>query len=256
MLWSSLKASELTALAARDAIVVVPLASCENHGPHLATGVDMILVTEVARRAAERASAHRPVVVVPTVWCGLAEMHMSLGGTITVDVPVYYDLLRSICRSIKRQGFKNILLVNGHGGNTHVLNGFVNDFGAELDAAIAVATYWQLAAEAFGTILEDQRNVEHACEGETSMMLTLAPELCDPSEFGNAVGPEPANPSHVEVAGSLAVHRWRSFEARTSHGALGNPTRATAEKGERLLEAAADAIADLLRNDRFWAMSY
>jgi creatinine amidohydrolase len=255
MLWPSLKASELTALSHRDAIVVVPLASCENHGPHLATGVDMILVTEVAKRAADRAFSHRPVVVVPTVWCGLAEMHMSLGGTITLDVPVYYSLLRSICSSIVRQGFKKILFVNGHGGNTHVLNGFVNDFGAEFDAAIAVVTYWHLAAEAFGTILEDQVNVEHACEGETSMMLALAPELCDPAEFANAIGPAADNPSHIQVVGSPAVHRWRSFEARTSHGALGNPTRATAEKGGRLLEAAADALAQLLRNDAFWSMS-
>lgn len=254
MLWSSLKASELTALAARDAIVVVPLASVENHGPHLATGVDAILVSEIAKRAAERASGHRPVVVAPTVWCGLAEMHMSLGGTISLDVETYYGLLRCICRSIVRQSFPRILLVNGHGGNTHVLNGFVNDLGAELDAALAVVTYWHLSADANAAILEDQANVEHACEAETSMMLALAPDLCDPAEFGNAIGP--TNPSHTQVAGSLAVHRWRSFAARTSHGALGNPTRATADKGERLIEAAADEIAKLLRNDAFWAMTY
>lgn len=254
MLWSSLKASELTALAARDAIVVLPLASVENHGPHLATGVDAILVAEIAARAARLASEHRPVVVAPTVWCGLAEMHMSLGGTISLDVETYYGLLRCICRSIVRQNFTRILLVNGHGGNTHVLNGFVNDLGAELNAALAVVTYWHLSAEANAAILEDQKNVEHACEAETSMMLALAPDLCDAAEFKNAIGP--TNPSHTEVAGSLAVHRWRSFAARTSHGALGNPTRASAEKGERLIEAAAHAVAGLLRNDEFWSMTF
>lgn len=252
-LWSSLKASELTELARREAVVVVPLASVENHGPHLATGVDAILVAEIAARAAGRAEAHRPVVVAPTVWCGLAEMHMSLGGTISLDVETYYALLRCVVRSIVRQGFPRILLVNGHGGNTHVLNGFANDLGAEFDAALAVVTYWHLAAAAFGAILEDQANVEHACEAETSMMLALAPDLCDPAQFGNAIGP--TTRSHTEVAGP-AVHRWRSFEARSHHGALGNPTRASAGKGERLIEAAADALADLLRNDEFWSMTY
>jgi len=251
MLWKELKASELTALASRNAIVVVPVASVENHGPHLATGVDTILTGEIAQRAA-RKTKDVPVVVTPTVWCGLAEMHMSLGGTITLDLETYYALLRCICRSVARQNFRRILILNGHGGNAHALNAIVNGIGAELDIAIANTTYWHLVADEIRTILEDQATLEHACEAETSMMMAIVPHLADQSLFGQAIGP--TSRTHTEVAGP-AVHRWRSFAARTDHGAIGNPTRASAEKGERLLEAAAQGVATLLSNEEFWSMT-
>ena len=64
--WWRLKAPELRALAAREAIVIVPVASTEQHGPHLPTQVDCLLVGEIARRAATRASASTPTLITPT----------------------------------------------------------------------------------------------------------------------------------------------------------------------------------------------
>jgi creatinine amidohydrolase len=253
MQWASLKASELQALSARNAIVVIPIASIENHGPHLPTGVDIVLSSEIAARAAARCKGSAPVVVTPAVWCALGAMHMSLGGTMTLDLDTLSALLRCLARSIVRQGFKRILLMNGHGGNIGALMAITNDLGAELDIAIATATYWQLAQDDFAAILEDQKSLEHACEGETSMMLALAPDQVDRSLFAQAIGP--TSPTSQEIAGP-AVHRWRSFAARSSHGAIGNPTRARAEKGEKLLDAAADKLAELLGNETFWTMTY
>lgn len=253
MLWADLRADEISDLPKETSIVIVPVASMEHHGPHLPTGVDIVLCSEVARRAAEAAGADTPIIVTPPVWSGLAAMHMSLGGTVTLDLETFHALLRCICRSVVRQGFRRILLLNGHGGNIGALQAITNEIGAELDIAIATTSYWMLAAEPFARILEDQPTIEHACEGETSMMLALRPELPVRSRFEQAIGP--TNPTVAQVAGP-AVHRWRSFAARTSHGAIGNPTRASADKGERLLEAAARSVADLLDNKAFWSMSY
>ena len=85
--WASLKASELRDLAARGAIVVLPVAAMEQHGPHLPVMVDTLLCGEVARRAAQRVSGRHPVVVAPTVWSGLSEHHMPFGGTFTPETP-------------------------------------------------------------------------------------------------------------------------------------------------------------------------
>jgi creatinine amidohydrolase len=83
--WARLKASELAGLAARDTIVIVPIGSTEQHGPHLPTQVDARLVAEVAHRAARRMTARRPTIVAPTIPFGMSEHHMSLNGTITRD---------------------------------------------------------------------------------------------------------------------------------------------------------------------------
>eukprot|EP01048_Picozoa_sp_COSAG05_P013895 COSAG05_NODE_1523_length_4641_cov_5.853589_6_plen_111_part_00 len=86
--------------------------------------VDSLLATEVATGAAELLSNDMasPTVVTPTVWMGLSEHHMTLGGTFTLDIATYHALLRGICRSIGRHGFTRIVILNGHGGNVTALS--------------------------------------------------------------------------------------------------------------------------------------
>ncbi|MCC7045246.1 MAG: creatininase family protein [Alphaproteobacteria bacterium] len=250
--WGRMKASEIAALAARDAVVIVPVGSIEQHGPHLPTQVDALLSGEVSRRAARKAAARIPVIVAPTVWSGLAEHHMTLGGTLSLDFATFFGLLRCVCRSLVRHGFRRILLLNGHGGNITALNVAVNELAVELQIPLATTSYWLLAKEEFAAILERQTTVRHACEAETSMLLALAPDLVDMARAGDIVGP--TEREIAEVAGTDAVHRWRSFKARTSHGVIGDPRSATAAKGERLLEAAADSVSVLCQNAAFWSL--
>jgi creatinine amidohydrolase len=250
--WWNLKAPALRDFARQDANVIVPVASTEQHGPHLPTQVDCLLVGEIAGRAAALASKTAPTLVTPVVWTGLAEHHMSLGATISLDFDTFFALLRGICRSLVRQGFRKILLLNGHGGNIAALTVAVNELAPALDAPIATTTYWLLAQPAFSKILEKQANVRHACEAETSMVLALKPELVDMTLAAQAVGP--TSPELADAIGTTAAHRWQSFHSRTSHGAIGDPRAASAEKGERLLQAAADAVAGLVTHPKFWAL--
>jgi len=244
--WSHLRAEQLRLLAAApEAIVVVPVAAMEQHGPHLPVMVDSLLCSAVAERAAQRVTARRPVVVAPTVWSGLSEHHMAFGGTITLDYPTFCALLRCVCRSLQRHGFGRVLLLNGHGGNEAALRVVVEQLSAELDLILATATYWHLAAAPFAAILERQSGVRHACEAETSMVLALRPELVDQSRFAEARSAE-------EEHGAATAYRWQSFAERTASGALGDPTAASAEKGERLLEAAGAALAELLLDEDLW----
>ena len=119
--WARLKARDLNERAAAGALVLLPVASTEQHGPHLATGVDTFLCGEVCRRAAQKLVARKvPAVVAPTLWAGLAEHHVAFGGSFTLTLPTYHALLRDLCRSILRAGFRHILIVNGHGGNQPV----------------------------------------------------------------------------------------------------------------------------------------
>jgi creatinine amidohydrolase len=246
--WARLKAGELRTLAQQNAIVVVPVAAVEQHGPHLPVMVDSLLCAEVALRAARRVIERQPIVVAPTVWSGLSEHHMPLGGTFTLDFTTFFALLRCLCRSLVRNGFRRIFLLNGHGGNRFALRVVVDELSGELGAALATATYWEPAAAAMARILEQQPGVQHACEAETSMVMALRPELVDAARFAEAKFDEAPH-----VVSQRGAHVWRAFPERTPTGVIGDPTVASAAKGERLLDAAAEAIAELLLDDSCWA---
>jgi creatinine amidohydrolase len=245
-MWKELTAAEIGELAARDATVILPVASMEQHGPHLAVGVDTILCEAVCRRAAEAAQAEMPVIVAPTLWCGLAEHHMAYGGTFTFDVATYRAVLLSLLKSIERHGFRKVLIVNGHGGNIHALAALLQDFSIETRLKVCATTYFELAQPAMAPILEDQERIRHACEGETSLMLALAPDLVRTDRLPEAVGPARTTPR------PLGVDRYRSFRAFSDTGVVGDARRATQDKGERLAAVCRDAIVAVLRDPEAW----
>lgn len=248
--WNKLTAPELRKLADADAIVLLPVASTEQHGPHLTTGVDTFLCGEACRRTAQLVSAHRPIVVAPTVWMGLAEHHVALGGTFSLSLTTWHALLRDLCRSILNAGFRRICIVNGHGGNMAALAALTTDLTRELDAPIATTSYWNLphASGAFDEILETQTGVQHACEAETSMMMAVKAECVRQDRLAEATGPNRS--MGAAVGGALMV--WRSFADMTPTGVLGDATCATPQKGEQLLDVAARQLADELIAGTHW----
>jgi creatinine amidohydrolase len=241
VLWNRMTAEELRQKAKDDAIVLLPVASTEQHGPHLATGVDAFLGGEGCRRVAAIVARSRPIVVAPVVWMGLAEHHVAFGGTFTLSLETYHSLLRDLCNSILRAGFTKILIVNSHGGNIAALNALTPALALELDAPIATTTFYNLANEsgAYANVLEDQKGVRHACEAETSMMLAAFPDCVRKDKIGEAFGPM----GNATLGVAPAINLWRSFKELTPSGVLGDARKATAEKGEKLFDIAAELLA-------------
>ena len=249
--WQRLKAQELRALAEQGAVVILPVASIEQHGPHLPTMTDTRLGHEVAIRAARKAYASRPVVVTPVVWAGLSEHHMPFGGTLTVSHATFQAVLRDLVTSITRHGFHDIVISNSHGGNMIAMQHFCEDMAPGLNATLVATTYPVEAAEEIGKILEDQVNLSHACEAETSMMMACEEDLVDASDLAALNNPDGGGPRFLSAG--KGSYRWRPYAHMTAHGATGMPGRATADKGERLFEAAANAIAEMILDPETWA---
>ncbi len=252
--WRKLRADQLREMARADAIVILPVASLEQHGPHLPVEVDSMLGETVAVRAARKvAERGGHAVVLPVLWTGLSEHHMSFGGTITLGFPAFSAVVEDVCRSVLRHGFKRIVLLNAHGGNENALRTITDELTPKLGAPIVQFTYWYAAAVAIARILETQSALMHACEAETSMMLAVRPELVamDRVELAKAN----SSPDVSDVVGG-GVYRWRTVAARSSSGVIGNPEAATAEKGERLFEAIATALADKLCNVDLWELPW
>jgi creatinine amidohydrolase len=255
--WARMTAPELRDLAARDALAILPVASLEQHGPHLPTCVDTALATEVSLRAARLLAARgEPAVVLPCQWLGMSEHHFPFGGTISLDYATFHAVLRGIARSLKVCGFRRLFVVNGHGGNTEPLAVSVRELAAELDMPIAGATYWIIAAEAVGAILERQKNIQHACEGETAMMMALAPDLVrrEQIEAAAAGAMAPGEIAGVSSSDGVGIQRFRSFAERApGTGVRGDPRAATPQKGEALLQTAAANLAAAMANPALWS---
>jgi creatinine amidohydrolase len=250
VLWNRMTAEELRQKAVDDAIVLLPVASTEQHGPHLATGVDAFLGSEGCQRAAKIVARNRPIVVAPVVWMGLAEHHVAFGGTFSLSLSTYHRLLKELCGSILQAGFKKILIVNSHGGNVAALNAMTTDLARELSAPIATTTLYSLPHEsgAYAEILEDQKTVRHACEAETSMMLASFPDCVRSDRIVEAFGPMGTR----EVSLAPPLNLWRSFKELTPSGVLGDARKASATKGERLLDIAAEMLAAKLIAGEPW----
>lgn len=253
--WNRMTAHELVAAAEADAVVLLPVASTEQHGPHLTTGVDTFLVTEGCRRVASIVSKQRAIVVAPTVWMGLAEHHVAFGGTFSLSLTTYHALLRELCRSILRARFKKILIVNGHGGNIAALAAMTTDLAQELSAPIATTTLYDFAhqSDAYVSILEDQTGVQHACEAESSMMLAAFPDCVRTDRISEAFNPRGVQKDRKLGNSTPPLNRWRSFSMIAPTGVMGDARKATAIKGERLLDVAAELLAARLIDGQPWS---
>jgi creatinine amidohydrolase len=253
--WRKLRADQLRDLSKQDAIVILPVASLEQHGPHLPVEVDSMLgETVAAHTAAKVAAKGQAVVVLPVLWTGLSEHHMSFGGTITLDNATFAAVVEGVVRSILRHGFKKIVLLNAHGGNENALRAITDDLTPKLGIPIVQFTYWYAAAVPIAKILETQGGLSHACEAETSMMMAVRPDLVAEDRI-----PLAKSNRHGEGGGgdiASGVYRWRSIGSRSASGVIGHPEAATKEKGERLFDAISTAIADKLCDKGLWDLPW
>ncbi len=252
--WRKLRADQLREQSRIGAIVILPVASLEQHGPHLPVEVDSMLAEAVAARAAETMLAKgQPVLVLPVLWTGLSEHHMSFGGTVTLETAAFAALIEGVVRSVLRHGFRRIVLLNAHGGNENALRTITDDLTPRLGVPIVQFTYWYAAAVAIAKILETQGGLQHACEAETSMMMAVRPDLVAVDRI--PLAKSNTTPDLADVVGG-GVYRWRSIGSRSGSGVIGNPEAATAEKGERLLNAIAAALAEKLCNTELWDLPW
>lgn len=252
--WRRLRADQLRAMAAQDALVILPLGSIEQHGPHLPVEVDSRLGEEVALRAARvMAERGQPVLVLPMFWPGISEHHMSFGGTITLGFDTYRAVVEDICRSVLRAGFRRIVLLNGHGGNDNGLRVIADELTPKLGTPIVQFTYWYAAAEPIAAILDTQTALLHACEAETAMMMAVRPDLV--AEDRIPLARVNTTPDVSDLVGG-GVYMWRAIGARSSSGVIGNPEAASAAKGARLFDAIATTLADKMGRAELWTLPW
>ena len=205
-------------------VAIVPIASIEQHGPHLPVGTDWIIGSEVARRVAQRVGGF----LLPTLPFGTAQEHGPSWGTVWLRQGTLFAVVQDVLTALEAQGFRRAVVLTSHGGNW-VIKPAVREFNLNHQKlrALWVAPY-DLAAARLAEVLQAPPGV-HADEAETSLMLYL-----DPS----AVCMEQAV-DFVPDVGREFLDYARIFEI-APHGVWGKPSLASAPKGEQILQILVD----------------
>lgn len=227
--------------AAPDSLVVLPIGATEQHGPHLATGMDYFTVESLARNAALIASAQIPIVVTPTLPFGSSHHHFVFGGTMSLSTETYYKVLYELVESLVTDGFTRIFLLNGHGGNHELAQLAVRDIALKHPVRAAAGSYWNVAWDALAGA-DAHRGCGlpgHAGDFETSIMLSLRPELVA------ADRPHRDRSGDTDPSGAQAPFRderhgwWKGIGGFTD-----SPAQAEAERGSLYREVIAKAVAE------------
>lgn len=246
---STIRLDQLTrdelAELAPTATVVVPLGSTEQHGPHLPVCTDTAIVSELAELAVTEAAASVPAVVAPTMPFGFAHHHLPFGGTVSIGMLTYLEVLTDIGASLHASGFRRLAFLNGHGGNDAAIRA-VGDrlvFERGLDLHVAGTSYWTCAAAALADPDLDVGPVPgHAGGFETSCMLAIAP---DQLRMSRRPASEDRPRSLADLTATGATIRrpdiWQLSDGRTD-----DSTRADTDTGAKALRRIGHAVARLI----------
>lgn len=229
-------------------ILVLPIGSVEQHGDHLPVMTDTLLANTVATESAERVSNEIPVVVAPPFWSGYSPHHLSLGGTFTGEFGTLLDLLCDVAGTGLENGFDALMLVNGHGGNTPLINAAVSEIGSAYpEVEVLGLTYFELIADLVETIRQSGvGGMAHGGEFETSLMMYLYPELVDTDSMSATYWDEHYELSGDDLVVGGPVSVYRPFEQYSETGAIGAPDVANADTGEQLFDGVTETLGTLL----------
>jgi creatinine amidohydrolase len=247
--WASKTYSEITSIGESDgSIVIVPIGSIEQHGDHLPVSTDTILVDAAAHAGAAAVADENPVIVTPPVWSGLSAHHLPFGGTLSLDFQTMLDTLENVGRTALENDFDAILLLNGHGGNMALLSTAMNAIGVEhTDIEVLSLTYFHLIADLIEAVRDSgPGGIMHGGELETSLMLHLRPDLVDEDGMTSVYADRTFDLLLDDLNGSGPLGRYSTFADHTDTGIIGDPTLASAEKGEILYEGVRDEMRKLL----------
>ena len=212
--------------------IVIPFGSVEAHGAHLPLNTDTLIMREVAKKAALSAG----VFMAPPIQYGVCTSTGDHPGTITIRTDTVRMLASDIVRDCHRKGLRNFILISGHGGGLHMsaMKEAGEALTRELDSVkIAVCCIYELISKESSGIVETL-NDSHAGEGETSLVMYLAPGLVKGSskeEYPKFVKPIIARDKLKSWPGAV----W------------GDPSKATVEKGKRLFDLMVKKTVSLVR---------
>jgi creatinine amidohydrolase len=238
-------------------VVLVPFASIEGHGHHCPLGTDAWM----AQAVTERVAAAAGVPFTPLIPAGVSPQHLDgRPGSLTVREQIFIEYLRDVCRSLIAGGFTKLVLVNGHEGNIPAVWNVLRRIKYETGAFCVGLDIGVLMKTAIDDLVEnpaEELPSWHASEIETSLMLAVDKEMVDwelaKAEYPHQPEMVSQSAKFVQDAGFSKTIKFNGYQvflpqenSDYSHSStVGNPERATAEKGQKMLDRFVQIGVDL-----------
>ncbi len=242
----------------KNDLIIIPIGSSENHGPHACSGEDTFLVTRMAEQIAQRTGC----TVAEPIWYGSHPFHhLGMPGTIVIPEETFIDYLRAMIAGFWNAGFRKQILLNGH-GQDYAIPVAMHQFGKkyQVPALLINVNWWFLIKEhirdkAHGGPFETP--FIHADECETSFSLALFPEMIRMEDAVDTKVQALMPPGHVDMSGSaynMPIPFWQHVGGSTieviatPEGVVGSATLAEMEKAKPGLDAILNYLEKLVND--------
>ena len=234
--FTELTQPEIAAQFKKHPLVILPAGSVEQHGPHLPTGTDTLAANVIGHAVAERMDG----LVLPATPLGVTPMHMPFEGTITLTPDTFMRVTIETCASTAQHGAKYLLILNWHEGNIASLAIAAEALHREHGMTVLTVQACYVAADMFG---HECNGLSHGGEIEALAVMAHRPQLVHLDRIANSS--DHHHGSHMDK-----LRRTRAYQPVLTDirciaptGWYGTPERATPDRGRRMLDAIADAIA-------------
>ena len=229
------------AVAKSSETCILPIGVFEKHGAHLPLGTDLYLARELSLRAA----GQEYTVVFPWYYFSQINEARHQPGTISYSPELIWQVLQETLNELARNGFKKVIIVNGHGGN----NAFLNYFGmAQLSEKRPYTLYWfqpetsQNLVEKVEALTQHDQYDAHGGNRETSMMKATNPEVVHTDRASEQSGVDQERLKHLD---QLYTGIW--WYARYPNHYGGDGSKANAKAGELVLNSHVEQLVETIR---------
>ncbi len=231
---------DVAALNPATTYYLLPISALEQHGRHLPLGTDDYILHSALQCLQRDTNAESTILALPAVHYGNSHEHIQFAGTVSFSCATIVAIVEDVLASMRRGGFDKLILLNAHGGNTALLDAYAQEWEAKFGARVYNMSLWAspFFSDAQSLIETPLQHEVHAGEIETSLLLQACPQFVKRDEMGpNADCPLTLKPFYSG---------WSSASLSPGNGAIGVPSKATAEKGATLHEYIAKRVLAML----------
>jgi len=252
--WIHLTTTDFKSLDRENTLVLLPFGATEQHGPHLPVGTDTLIVEEVLRRVAPRLQ-DLEALVLPTVWCTKSNEHITYIGSLYLQAETMIAMLHDISATISLSGFKRLVLMNWHGGNSDLLAAIARDIHQQHSLLVFIIDIVRSFLNPLRDVEQPEKDYDiHAGQYETGILQAAYPSLVKPGPYthiGSDLERQKLAESfkgykHLMPEGGAVYIAWETRDLAPD-GVVGNPSKASPEQGQRDLDFMVTRVEEILR---------
>ena len=245
MYWDQLTSPQIDKLD-KNISVILPIAAIEQHGAHLPLATDRMIGEHYCRQLNKKISDK--VLILPTISVGCSEHHTDFAGSLSIQHTTMLNQMTDIANCVVQYGFKNLIVLNSHGGNQSIAGTFLEIFGfRNPQCKVVVVTWWKIALKKLKKLNQSgQGGTGHAGEFETSLMLLIAPKLVQKDKIGKKTNVPTFGWAEGDLLASGSASLYRTMKAMTPSGVYGDANYGSKKKGKRITKIVVKALQKLV----------